>query len=612
MTIMGQSLQKLWWLCIVWLSVAASFGQEPASEVETQEMASGSQTISILDSLKAVNDSIVGELRHQVQELKLQGIMMQEQLERTGMNAREDSLRQAERKARIDSLRNVTQGAPLVVEGDTLLVIYARKGGMLPEARVAAAQSKILETGKSLSMFIDSIYVFDSEVSTDVMAGENVILSVTDLDALWNNKERLQLAEEYRSIISSKVTSLHNTYGLQQKLQGMGWVALIILGLVILIVLMVRLFRRWKFRVTRKLLRSIKTVSIKDYTLLDAHRLGIVIIVVFNFVRFLLILLLILTSVPMLFSIFPETKTFTYTILGYVWKPLKDIFASIVAYMPNLFKIIVIIVCFHYLMRAIRYFRDEIASGRLKLNGFYADWALPTYTILRVLLYSFMFVMIWPLLPNSDSEIFQGVSVFIGVIVSLGSSSIVGNIMAGLVMTYMRPFHIGDYIRFGDTEGEVIEKSMLVTRIRTRKNEVVTIPNSNIMSAQTSNFTFSARRYGVLAHTSITIGYDEPWQKIERLLVEAALATDGIKKTPPPFVIIKSLDDFYVEYEINACTDRARTLPVVHSTLRQNILDHFHRAGVEIMSPHIEARRDNLPVQIPAVESEPFAQRRQK
>ncbi len=578
------------------MCAAVGFGQE---EVEQETVM---ETLSIVDSLKAVNDSIVGELNHQIQELKLQGIMMQEQLERTGKSAKEDSLRQAERKARVDSLRSVTPGAPLIIDGDTLLVIYARKGGMRPEARVSATKSKVMEVGKRLTMFVDSIYVFDSEVSSDVMVGEDVILSVTDLDALWMGMERMELAETYRAAISKKVKELHETYGLQQKLQSVGWVVLIIAVQVLLIWLIVWLFRRWKFSITRKLLRRIKSVSIKDYPLLDTHRLGISIIFVLNLARLLLILEVVLVGVTFMFSFFPETKAYTYKVLSFIWNPLSDILKAVVVYLPDLFKIVVIIICFHYLMKAIHYFADEIANGRLKINGFYADWALPTYTILRVLLYSFMFVMIWPLLPNSDSEIFQGVSVFIGVVVSLGSTSVVGNVMAGLVMTYMRPFRLGDYIRYGDTEGEVVEKSMLVTRIRTRKNEIVTIPNSNMMSSQTSNYTLSAQQYGVIVHTKITIGYDEPWQKIERLLLEAADKTDGIKKHPKPFVRITTLDDFYVEYEINGCTERAKTLPAVYSTLHQNILDTMHGAGVEIMSPHIQARRDNLPVQIPKSE----------
>ena len=580
---------RLLTLCLAFLCATTLFCQEE------QAMAAP----SVIDSLQAVNDSIVLSLNNQIQELKLQGIMMQEQLERTGKSAKEDSLRQVARKARVDSLRNVTPGAPLVVDGDTLLVIYARKGGMLPEARVSAAKSKIYEVGKRLTMFVDSLYVFDSEVSSDVMVGEDVLLSVTDLDALWMGMERVELAETYREVISKKVDQLHETYGLQQKLQSLGWVALIIAVQVLLIWFIVWLFHRWKFSVTRKLLGRIKSVVIKNYPLLDTHRLGVAIIFIFNLVRLLLILLVVLVGLGFMFSFFPETKTVTYTVLGFIWNPLSDILKSVVAYLPNLFKIIVIIICFHYLLKLVRYFANEVASGRLKINGFYADWAMPTHTLLRVLLYSFMLVMIWPLLPNSDSEIFQGVSVFIGVVVSLGSTSVVGNVMSGLVMTYMRPFRIGDFIRFGDTEGEVIEKSMLVTRIRTRKNDIVTIPNSNMMSSQTSNYTFSAQRYGIIVHTKITIGYDEPWKKIESLLVQAAENTDGIKRHPKPFVRITALDDFYVEYEINGITDRAKTLSTVYSALHQQILDTMHGAGVEIMSPHIEAQRSDLPLQIP-------------
>ena len=590
-------------LWVAMMLVSAGFAQErEGEEAEVPEGAgmSGGLHISEMDSVMAVNDSITRELRHQIQELKLQSIVMQEQLEKTGADAREDSLREATKRQRIDSLRQVTQGSPLIVENDTLLVIYARKGGMQPEARTKSAQKKILEVGKSLKFVPDSIYVFDSEESTDVMAGESVILSVTHLDALWNNTDRVELANRYSEIIRKKVQELHESYGIQQKMKSFGLVALIVVVQILLIVGTNWFFNLWKFRLTRILLRNVRPVRIKDYILFDTHRVGVAIIVLMNVFRFMLVLLQLLVSIPLLFSIFPETKTLTYTFLGYLWNPLKDIFNSVVDYLPNLFKIIVIIICFRYLIKIVRFFANEIASRKLKITGFYADWAMPTFSILRVLFYSFMLVMIWPLLPSSNSEIFQGVSVFIGVIVSLGSTSIVGNVMAGLVMTYMRPFRIGDYIRFGDIEGEVVEKSMLVTRVRTRKNEIVTIPNSNMMSSQTSNFSSSAQRYGVIVHTKITIGYDEPWKKIERLLLDAAEATAGIKKHPEPYVRVTSLDDFYVEYEINGYTDRAKTLPTVYSALHTNILDHFHGAGVEIMSPHIEAQRDNLPLQIPS------------
>ena len=171
--------------------------------------------------------------------------------------------------------------------------------------------------------------------------------------------------------------------------------------------------------------------------------------------------------------------------------------------------------------------------------------------------------------------------------------------MAGLVMTYMRPFRIGDYIKMGDTVGEVIEKTVLVTRIRTRKNEVVTIQNSSLMGSQTSNFTVAAKNFGIIVHTKVTIGYDVPWQKIKEIMESAALATPGIKHKPHPFMMITALDDFYVEYEINAYTDDAVKMPAVYSALHANLLKRFFEEGVEIMSPHIYARRDGIDVQMP-------------
>lgn len=548
---------------------------------------------SELDSLKAVNDSIIHHLNQQVQELKLQGIMMQEQLERNGRN---DSLLLVQRKARVDSLRDITPGAPLLIEGDTLLTLYARKGGMLAETRVENARSEILSQGKRLTLFVDSIYVYEGDFSSDVMAGERVIMSLTDMDGLWQNTTRQELAAGYCEIIKEKIIQLHEEYGLKQKLTGLALVVLILAAQWILYRITRWLYRRWRFRLLRRVMRMSIPMKIKDYEVLNVRRQGIFFLFLFKVIFYVLVFMQLLITIPLLFSVFPETKTFTYTILGYIWNPVKDILRAIVGYLPNLLKIVVIVICFRYLVKAVRYLSNEVSSGRMKINGFYADWAQPTYIILRVLLYSFMLVMIWPLLPSSDSEIFQGVSVFIGVIISLGSTSIIGNLMAGFVMTYMRPFHVGDFIRFGEVEGFVLEKTVLVTRIRTRKNEVITIPNSNLMSSQTSNFTFAAENYGVIVHTKVTIGYDMQHEVIENLLLEAAKATSFIQKKPLPYVRVTALDDFYVEYEINAYTTRSDKLSDIYSELHQNILDHFHQAGVEIMSPHIFGLRNDLEV----------------
>ena len=552
-----------------------------------------------IDSLSSAKNDTIQALRSMLQEQQMKNIMMQEQLEKTGEAARDDSLRLVRRKERIDSLRNITPGAPLIIDGDTLLVLYTRRGGILPEARVEDIREKIMEEGKRMTLFTDSIYIFDGEFTTDIMIGEELVMSVTDNDGLWQNKTRQELAAEYRTIIEAKIEQLHAQYGLKRKLMGVVYVLGAMLALGLLIWATNLCYHRWRYRLLRMLLRRTRPLAIKDYEVLNLHRQGILFLTGFNVLRYLIIFLLLFIFVPMFFVAFPETKSFTFTIFGYVWNPFVNILKSVVSFLPKFFQIVVIVFCFRYLVKGLHYLMNEIGSGRLKITGFYADWAQPTYLILRVLCYSFMIVMIWPLLPSSESEVFQGVSVFIGIIVSLGSSSIIGNVMAGMVMTYMRPFHVGDFIKYGDMEGFVIEKSVLVTRIRTRKNDVITIPNSNLMTSQTTNYTFSAHNYGVIVHTKVTIGYDMQWQQIRDLLLAAAAKTSHLQKKPEPFVRITALDDFYVEYEINAYTRKSDLLGDIYSELHQNILDSFHSNGVEIMSPHIFAHRSDLPVQIP-------------
>ena len=552
------------------------------------------------DSLAAAHDSLVRVLQSQVQELELKRIYMETVLERVGQSARRDSLSKVQQRHRIDSLRQTTQGAPLIIENDTLLVLYARKGGMLPETRAQEAKEKIEALGHKLAFTVDSLYVYEGDLFSDIMSGEEVILSVTDQDALWENKLRTELAEEYAAVIETKIRQMHDDYGLQMKLWRVFFALLLIAAQVFLIILTNRLYRRYKFTITRKVYSKLKPISIRGYEFLDRHREGIAVITLFNISRFAVIFLQLFVTLPLLFSIFPETEKMTITVLGYIWNPFKDLLVSFIAYLPNLFKIGVIFFCFRYIVRGIKFLADEIENDHLKVNGFYADWAAPTYYILRALLYSLMFVMIWPLLPNSNSEIFQGVSVFIGIIISLGSTSIIGNIMAGMVLTYMRPFRIGDYIKVGDTVGEVIEKTVLVTRIRTRKNEVITIQNSNLLGSQTSNYTVAAKSYGLIVHTSVTIGYDVPWQQIKKVMEQAALDTPGILHDPKPFMMTTALNDFYVEYEINAYTDDSEHLSRIYSDLHQNLLRCFFEDGIEIMSPHIYARRDGIDVQMPS------------
>lgn len=343
----------------------------------------------------------------------------------------------------------------------------------------------------------------------------------------------------------------------------------------------------------------LKSVNYHGYDILDAEKQVKGLIFIANLVRWILIVLQLLFTVPVLFSVFPQTKDFATTLFSYIWKPFRAILKGFVAYLPNLFTIIVIVLVVRYGVRLLKFMSEQVTDGKLKIAGFYSDWAAPTYHIVRFLLYAFMVAMIYPYLPGADSGVFQGVSVFVGLIVSLGSSTVIGNVIAGFVITYMRPFKLGDRIKLNDTTGNVVEKTALVTRIRTPKNELVTIPNSFIMSSHTTNYTESARELGLIIHSEVTIGYDTPWRKVHQLLIDAAKATDGVSSEPEPFVLETKLNDFYPVYQINAYIKEADKLPQIYSSLFQNIQDKFAEADVEITSPAYTAFRNGNESTVP-------------
>jgi small-conductance mechanosensitive channel len=316
--------------------------------------------------------------------------------------------------------------------------------------------------------------------------------------------------------------------------------------------------------------------------------------------KWVVILLIVYIALPILFGIFPWTKQFSQTLFGFIINPTKKIFVAVWNYLPDLVTIIIIIFFFRYLIKGIHFFKTEIEKGNLSISGFYPDWANPTFQILKVATYAFMVIVIFPYLPGSDSPVFQGVSVFLGVLFTFGSSGSLSNLVAGLVLTYMRLFKIGDRVKIGDVIGDVIEKSMLVTRIRTIKNEIISIPNSTVMNSHTINYNSDTDTNGLILHTTVTIGYDVPWKDMHLALINAANRTNLIEKEPVPFVLQTSLEDFYVSYQINAYTKEANKQALIYSDLHANIQDCCNEVGIEILSPHYRAARDGNATTIPA------------
>ena len=547
------------------------------------------------------SDSIrMANMKRELEEARLNEANMRMEMEQLRLKAfAADSVKLAQQKARIDSLRQFTPGVPVVVEGDTLFYLYTKRGGYTPLQRAEMIDAAITQLGRRFTLHPDSVYIESSDIVSDLMYGNKVIASFTDQDGLWEGRSREQLAADKRIVVVKKLKELKEEHSFWQLGKRILYFVLVLVGQYLLFRLTTWLFRKLKVRIQKLKDTKLKPISIQDYELLDTQRQVNLLIFLSNLLRYVLVFLQLLITVPLLFVIFPQTKGLADTIFSYIWNPVKDILVGIVDYIPNLFTIFIIWYAIKYLVRFVHYLSREIEAGRLKFGGFYPDWAMPTFHIIRLLLYAFMIAMIYPYLPGSRSGVFQGISVFVGLIVSLGSSTVIGNIIAGLVITYMRPFKLGDRIQLNDTTGNVIEKTPLVTRIRTPKNEVVTIPNSFIMSSHTVNYSSSAREYGLIIHSEVTIGYDAPWRQVHQLLIEAALNTPGVIDDPRPFVLETSLSDWYPVYQINAYIREADKLAQIYSDLHQNIQDRFNEAGVEIMSPHYMAMRDGNESTIP-------------
>ena len=594
-------INKIKRLVLILLMSFATIGAQAQLEQAVKKIFARDSITGVHASMKQGADSAyVANLQKTLETARLNEANMRMEMEQMKLQmAAADSVKYARQRQRIDSLRQFTKGIPVVADGDTLFYLYTKRGGYTPQQRAQMTGSAIEELGRRFNLRPDSVSVDHSDIVSDLMYGNKVLLSLTDQDALWEGVSRDSLANERRQNVVDKLHEMKAEHGIWRMAKRILYFVLVIVGQYFLFRLTNWLFRKLKVRILRLKDTKIKPVSIQGYELLDAQKQANLLVFLASVGRYILMGLQLLFTVPLIFIIFPQTEGLAYRLLGYIWNPIRGIFVGIIDYIPKLFTIIVIWYAVKYLVRFVLYLAREVEGGRLKINGFYPDWAMPTFHIIRFLLYAFMIAMIYPYLPGSNSGVFQGISVFVGLIVSLGSSTVIGNIIAGLVITYMRPFKIGDRIQLNDTTGNIIEKTPLVTRIRTPKNEVVTVPNSFVMSSHTVNYSTSAREYGLIIHSEVSIGYDIPWRKVNELLIDAALNTPGVVDDPRPFVLETSLSDWYPVYQVNAYIKEADKMPQIYSNLHQNIQDKFNEAGIEIMSPHYMAMRDGNETTIP-------------
>ena len=498
-----------------------------------------------------------------------------------------------------DTTRTLPTGAPVVLESDTLFTLYGNLGPFSASDRAAAFVDRVTRLVESSSFDENGFVAVEDQGRYYLRYSDTTLLVVTQLDAQGRGLTVQQAANEYAQILTFATAGISGVRGIADILKIAGSLLLLFLVVWGIIWVINRGFRKLQARAETYAENNRDSVKLHRYKLISYDRQKQIIIGSVKAVKLLIIFIVLYLALPIVFWIVPMTGDLANTLIGYIVYPIKKGGAALISYIPKLIAILVVVYVMRIILRVMRSISQEIALGKVELKGFYPDWAMPTFNLLRIVIIIFTFVLIFPLLPGSGSPVFQGVSVFLGLLISLGSQSAISNIIAGLVITYMRAFNIGDRVKIGDTVGDVIERSMLVTKVRTIKNEDITIPNSTIMTSHTTNYTNAQEDRGLILHTSVTIGYDVPWRDVHQLLIKAALKTPLIKGEPMPFVLQTSLDDFYVSYQLNAYTMEPSSAARIYSDLHSNIQDIFAEADVEIMSPHYRVNREMLDTTIP-------------
>jgi len=483
--------------------------------------------------------------------------------------------------------KSTHNNAPVIIDGRTLFRVYG-VSTYPAKQRAAKIAGEIIRLARDPSFDPATIEVKEQDGIVTIFAGDEILFGVFTEDARIEGDIPLmvlakvlfvpkitQAIQDYRSEREKKVL-------FQKGLRAL-FRTIILSGLLFLIF--------WSFKKTDQLLekrfkRKIEELEAKSKSVLKAQQIWSMLKALFSLSRTAIVLAVAYLFINFVLELFPWTRYLSQTLLGYVINPLIAIWQAILAYLPNLFFLAILYFLFRYLLRLTYAFFQGVTHGQIKLPDFDAEWAVPTYRIVRFFILILAAVLAYPYIPGSDSEAFKGVSILLGVIFSLGSTSLISNILAGHTMTYRRAFKVGDRVRIGNNVGDVTEIRLMVTHLRTVKNEEVVIPNSVILSGEITNYSSLAEQNGLILHTTVGIGYEVPWRQVEAMLLKAAERTEGLDREYQSFVLQTGLGDFSITYELNVFCSNVKRMAKIYSDLHRNIQDVFNEYNVAIMTPH--------------------------
>ena len=481
--------------------------------------------------------------------------------------------------------------ADVVIDGKALFSVRGVRA-YPAERRAEEIENRIKAVAGNSKIGANSLTLEDHPEGTWIVADGQRILAVLNEDASIEGISPRPLAEIYRGRISEAIEA----YRRDRRPGFLLWRVLYVLVATLVLLVALR-FGRWivallRSGFERRYRARIEGFEHKAHHLIKVKQIWQVLVGLLNFAYGLTIAVAVYVYLHRVFSLFPWTRSFANNMYQMAVDPLRTMGSGLVGIIPNLVFLGILVVITHYGLKLIRALFDSVGAGTMTWKGFDPEWALPTYRLVRLLVIAFAVVVAYPYIPGSESGAFKGVSLLIGVIFSLGSSSLIGNLVAGYSMTYRRAFRVGELVKIGEHIGNVEQIRLLVTHLRTRKNEEVIIPNSSILGSEVINYSSIADARGLILQTIVGIRYDVPWRQVEAMLLEAAARTEGLRRDPSPFVLQMELRDFCVAYEINVSCDKPHSMLAFKTALHRNILDVFNEYGIQVMVPAYEGDPD--------------------
>jgi small-conductance mechanosensitive channel len=494
----------------------------------------------------------------------------------------------------------VTAPTPVRLRDHILFEVKTPIGTLTPKQRAAAIEQRLLSAAEGPASTLATLRSAESDGFTGIYAGPVLIRAVTEEDAARTGRTRQQLAADQLLLIRQALAVEYHERGTAHVLRGL----LLATGATVLLVTLL-IGLRWGYRWTRAKISRVALAwhwqsSLARLKLLSPSSVANASRSFAAGLAWLIVLLLVYFYLEFVLSLFLSTRGLADRMVVAAEHAVEQVFSALFDYLPSLLNIVIIVVVARFILKALRGLFEQIAANRLTITNFHPDWGLPTYSLVRFFVIAIAAVMVFPYLPGSGSAGFKGVATFVALAISFGGAPAIANIIAGIILTYMRPFGLGDRVKIADAVGDIMAKNLLLVRLRTIKNVDISIPNSLVLANHIINYSTNAKDAGVILHTSVTIGYDAPWKTVHELLIRAANRVDGLLAEPPPYVLQTKLDDFYVAYEINAYTRRPNEMAIFYSRLHEEIQNSFNEGGVEILSPHYVAMRDGNAMGVPS------------